>query len=262
MTFDVSPPGPQKKTSPWVWVGLGCGGLVVISAVLVVGVGMFFYGKFKNFEKQFKDPAVRAQRVREVLGAQDLPDGYYPVMTFSIPWVMDMAMLSDRELIDAPKGEKPPTFEHQGFIYVRMPFTPKDATWQEFLDGKRSPDELLQGGKVRIHQRERIGRGSVPGSGGATYHYVATRGEIEVERKELEGITTLIAVECPGDRKFRLGIWFGPDPSAGHEKAATEGGAGEDDRARPDGGAAASYAGTPADESAIKEFMSHFSLCQ
>jgi len=257
MNVDISPPGPPKKTSPWVWVGLGCGGLVFISAVLVVGLGMFFYGKFRNFEKQFKDPAVREQRVREVLGAQDLPDGYYAVMTFSIPWVMDMAMLSDHELIDRPEGESSRTFEHQGFIYVRMPFTPKDASWQEFLDGKRSPDELLRSGKVRIHQREKIGRGSVPGPDGATYHYVATRGEIEIERNRMEGITTLIAVECPSDRKFRLGIWFGPDPSTRPDGGPTDS-EGADRADRP----AASYAGTPADESAIKEFMSHFSLCK
>jgi len=36
------PPQQQKKTSPWLWVGLGCGGLFVIGVVLVVLIFVVF----------------------------------------------------------------------------------------------------------------------------------------------------------------------------------------------------------------------------
>lgn len=36
------PQQPQKKTSPWLWVGLGCGGLFVIGVVLVVLIAFVF----------------------------------------------------------------------------------------------------------------------------------------------------------------------------------------------------------------------------
>ncbi|MBR8743610.1 DUF4352 domain-containing protein, partial [Nocardiopsis sp. MG754419] len=37
-------PPPQKKTSPWLWIGLGCGGLFVIGVVLVVLLVFVFGG--------------------------------------------------------------------------------------------------------------------------------------------------------------------------------------------------------------------------
>lgn len=313
MNVEVLPPQPQKKTSPWVWVGLGCGAIVVMCVLLVVVAGFFLHGKLKNFQKQFDDPVVRNQRVREVLGAQDLPAGYHAFMTVSIPWVLDVAMLSDREFVKEHNKEHDKEhkddrdhnpFDKRGFVYVRMPFHKKDARWQEFLDGKRSPDELLKNGKMHFHKRDTVGKGVIQGTDGATYHYVATRGEVEMGDRYIDGITTMIAVECPNDSKFRLGIWFGPDPTAKPGEGRSSGSwgsstsseghsgksgadedanedredanedredAAEDREAQPPqplpGGAemgkpAASFAGSPADESAIKEFMSHFALCK
>src|SRR5262249_3942335 len=89
---DVLPQG-RKKTSPWVWVGLGCGGVLVLCVVVTAVAGYVLYGKVRNFGKQFEDPAVREQRVREIMGVQDFPEGYYPFMTFSVPWVLDVAIL-------------------------------------------------------------------------------------------------------------------------------------------------------------------------
>ena len=35
------------------------------------------------------------EAVAELLGAETLPEGYNAMMTFSIPWVVDLVMLSD-----------------------------------------------------------------------------------------------------------------------------------------------------------------------
>jgi hypothetical protein len=41
-----------------------------------------------------------------------------------------------------------------------------------------------------------------------------------------------------------MGIWFGPDPSPDTPASDTD------------------FSGTPADESAVREFMSHFHICR
>src|SRR4029453_14740095 len=210
---DVMPPGP-KKTSPWMWGGVGCGGILVLCVVVAAAAGYFFYGKMKNFEKQFQDPTVREQRVREILGAKEIPKGYHAFMTFSVPWVLDVAILTDREAVKLPKSDRSSPFDQRGFIYVRMPYKHKDAKLQEYLDGKRSPDDLLQGRDVHFHPRDTVGRGTVQGEDGGAYRCAATRGEVQMGREVKEGITTIVAVECPNDQKFRMGVWFGPDPTA------------------------------------------------
>lgn len=269
---DVLPQEP-KKTSPWVWVGVGCGGILILCVVVSAVAGYFLYGKLRNFGKQFEDPAVREQRVREIMGVQDFPAGYHPFMTVSVPWVLDVAILTDREVVKMPKGERGSPWNEKGFVYVRMPYKHRDAKLEEYLDGKRSPDELLQGQGMHFHPRDTVGRGTVQGEGGVSYRYVATRGEVQMGHEVKEGITSVIAVQCPNDQKFRLGIWFGPDPTAkgpgGLEAPKAPEGSSAPKAAEGSAGAGGTgvaapsvYAGSPADEAAIKEFMSHFTLCQ
>jgi hypothetical protein len=73
--------------------------------------------------------------------------------------------------------------------------------------------------------------------------YLAQRGEVGLSGHSGDGIHALILVDCPEDRKLRIGIWFGPDPEPDSEPASVD------------------YAGTPADPAAIKAFMGHFRLC-
>jgi hypothetical protein len=258
MTTDMLPPEP-KKTSPWVWVGVGCAGILVL-CVIVAGLAVYVVGgKIRNFGKQFEDPTVREARVKEVLGAQEIPEGYHAFMTFSVPWLLDVAILTDREFVKTPKGSGSNTFDKWGFVYIRMPHHQKDEKLQEYLDGKRSPDELLQGRDMHFHPRDTVGRGTVQGEGGVSYRYIATRGEVQMRREVKQGITTVIGVECPNDQKFRMGIWFGPDPTAKPEGG--EAGAAPTEEGKT-GSAGPAFAGSPADEAAIKEFMDHFALCQ
>ena len=51
-------------------------------------------------------------------------------------------------------------------------------------------------------------------------------------------------VDCPRDTRMRMAIWFGPDPTP---EARAE---------------SASFAGSLADEDALRESMGHFSLCR
>jgi hypothetical protein len=189
------------------------------------------------------------------------------MMTLSIPWVFDMAMLSDREMKKedyhgGKGGHQGKAVDKSGFIFIRTPFNKHGRNYDEMFDGKHT-DNVFQNGDVHFHKRDEIGRGAIPGPDGSTLHYMATRGDMRVGRDTVDGVTTLIAVECPNDQKFRMGIWFGPDPTAASNQA-------EPDRPKmpeplgivPGKPAPPAFAGSPADEAAIKDFMSHFTICK
>ncbi|MBI4915188.1 MAG: hypothetical protein HY825_05015 [Acidobacteria bacterium] len=57
-------PAPKKKTSPLVWILVGCGGIVLIG-LLVLALGTYFVGKkISNFAKDAeRNPAVAAAKV-------------------------------------------------------------------------------------------------------------------------------------------------------------------------------------------------------
>jgi hypothetical protein len=45
------PPNRQKSTSPWVWVGLGCGTAMLITVGGIVTIGLLTQRAFKEFSK-------------------------------------------------------------------------------------------------------------------------------------------------------------------------------------------------------------------
>ncbi len=61
MTNGMKPPVPEKKgLSPWVWLGIGCVGILVISGVAFSIAGYFLYGKAKEVAQGFEDDPVAA----------------------------------------------------------------------------------------------------------------------------------------------------------------------------------------------------------
>jgi hypothetical protein len=245
--------GQPKKTSPWVWVGVGCLGFVVLSVGGVIAVGMFGYHKAKQFEAELKDPQARAAKVRSILGASQLPPGYHAVVGMSVPFVMDMAMLSDEE----------PDFQHperrrgglgqRGFLYIRTLSAGGNDKQQlrDYFEGRSDDADVLRRNNIRLDRRgEVLRRGVLDMREDMKLMYVAQRGELEMSSARSHGISTVMLLDCPGDGKQRFGIWFGPDPAA-----AGKGGASAEAPADTD------LTGTPADEAAIREFMDHFRVC-
>jgi len=195
-----------------------------------------------------KDPAARAEKARGVLPWRELPAGYQPVGALSVPFLMDMAIFTDREL---PAGEAPSgdTLGEHGFVFVHMKSMGADrGELRSFIEGKSGEPGWFQKSDLKLDTRDRIGHGTVDASGQQIL-YSANRGEISMDNEKREGIVTFLLAECPGDDKIRLGIWFGPD-------VATEAGAAAGQPADP-----AAYAGTPADPAAIRQFAGHFQFC-
>jgi len=149
--------GEQKATSPWVYVGIGCGVLLVLGVVALaaIGYGAFRFGK--QVEKDIKDPATRTAKVKAVLGADTLPDGYHPMVGLSIPLLMDMAMLSDREPGADGQVHGP---VRRGFIYVRvLSAGSNEKELRDYFEGKTNDESVLRRNNVNIHVRGRRSSG-------------------------------------------------------------------------------------------------------
>jgi len=235
---------PQKKpTSPWVYVGCGCGLAVLLAFATLTGLTYWGYHKGKEFEQTFKDPKAREEKTREVLPFRELPAGYYPVGSFSIPLLMEIAILSDEEPRPEERGKG--SFGKRGFVFINMRHLRDNKEKMErFLRGEApAPDEVpWRQSDVSFDPKEVIRRGTVT-AGGRQILYSASRGEVSRRgRTNEEGIVTMVMPRC-ADSRLRFGIWFGPDPSP--EKPVAE----------------ADYAGTAADPAAIADFLSHFELC-
>ena len=229
----------DKKTSPCLYIGLGCGLAVLLAIGVMVAIGAFVAKKTKDLTESMTDPVARADKVAEVLGADEFPEGYYPVMAFSVPFVFDMAMLADQP--PGPDGE-PQEPKDSGFIYVESKiFGDQNQELIDYLDGTGEEPAFFQNISVEMDHDEPLRTGSFD-IDGVTHNYATYRGEINTGSDGFEGIQVMTFVDC-GDKKMRLGIWFGPDPQPEAEAAQLE------------------VIGTPADEEAIAHFYENFDLC-
>jgi hypothetical protein len=246
--------GQPKKTSPWVWVGVGCLGAVALAVAFFAALGYFGYRKVKQLETELKDPQARAAKVQKILGTTHLPEGYYAVVGMSVPFVMDMAMLSDVEPdFNNPQQRQRSGLGQRGFIYIRTLSAGNDKQQlRDYFEGRSDDADVLRRNNIHIDRRgEVLKRGVIDMPEDLKLMYVSQRGEMEMAAAHTRGITTMMLLDCPRDTRQRFGIWFGPDPGA----AAGKSGAAENEAARVD------LTGTPADETAIREFMDHFRVC-
>jgi hypothetical protein len=237
-----------RRISPWVWAGCGCASLILLCA-LAVG-GLIFWGgrQVRRFEAEMRDPQARAAKVDSILHVREMPPGYHAAGGFSIPFLVDIAMLSDREPgpeaqgTERRMGSRRRMFDRRGFVYVVLPSWGSHRQLDDFVEGRGdSPDELRRIG-IRVESEKPIERGNLQ-IDEADLQYVAQRSVLHVDQGTFDGISTLILVRCPGSSRERLGIWFAPDP---HPETPV---------------AEANFAGTPADPGEIRRFMSHFSPC-
>jgi hypothetical protein len=229
----------KKKTSPWVWVGVGCLALIVLIVGGVMIAGFMAYRFGKSAIADMTDPKARAAKVHKILGADTLPEGYYPGFALSLGPLMEMAMLTDKEA--KADGTMDGSFEKHGFLYMRFPKTNDSDQLRDYLEGKR--DDPGMQSNLHLSAKDTLKRGKLE-LNGETLLYVAQRGEFQSQQVNQQGLQSVMLLECPGDSKTRMAIWFGPDPAPGKKLGPAD------------------LTGTPADEGALKDFMSNFKPCQ
>jgi hypothetical protein len=234
-----------KQTSPWAYVGLGCGLIVLFALIAIVGFTYLAYRQGKEMVSGFKDPKSREAKTRQVLPYTTLPAGYYPGGAMSIPFLMDFAVLTDQEPT-AGQGPDQGNFRDHSFIFMNMRHLRDNKEKMErYLRGEAAApsDTGLNQSNVNFHTREVVKRGQLA-LGGKTVLYQASRGDISHKGNTHEAVVTMVLPEC-GDDRLRFGVWISPAPADSAAKPLNQ----------------VDFTGTAADPAALQEFLGHFRLC-
>ncbi|MCP4664238.1 MAG: hypothetical protein GY856_53315 [bacterium] len=231
----------KKGTSPWVYIGCGCVVLLILTIGGCLAATFFGVTRVKDFVEEMEDPVKREERVRQILGAPELPEGYHAQMFFRVPFVLEMVILSDGEPLefDAGGGGGDIDVEDLG-EHVFMLFSIRDMGGsrrdvERWFEGEAGRPENIDF-DVDFDSDELLGRGEFE-VGSQNLRYVAHRGRIEHE----DAIFAMLLIDCPKADRVRLAFyWLQLDPDTAE---------------------APELAGTPADEAVLRDFMGHFNLC-
>jgi hypothetical protein len=241
-------------TSPWLYVGLGCVLAVGLAVGTVVGLGYLGLRKAERFAADLADPQARSAKVQRVLGYAEPPPGYHPAVSFSIPMLLRVAILSDQP--PSPEGE--PVAGSRTFVFVdAREFGNDRQEVRDYLEGRSEWAPFFERTQVSTRGHRELGsprqeafaRGSFE-EGGVTYRWASYRVP--------DGLETLVQVECPRPgRRVRIGVWSAPDGAVA--------GAGSPEDVAPEPWAAEGgdpdLAALPAAEPALREFVGHLRLC-
>ncbi len=245
-----------KRRGTPIWVTIGCGCLLLVALVIggMVAAGYYGVSSFQGYIEDMKDPASRAARAAEILGAEQLPEGYTAQFYFRIPWFLDMVMLSDGEpmVIEGEEDvelESDSVGEHMFMYFKVRTERMDDEDIERMLRGESTSEGVRTDLGFEFDPEEELGRGELE-IGKQHLAWVAHRGEIDFEDGDMEGVFSQLIVDCPGKEMTRVAVWFRRDP--------------EDPDVEEDPGVemAPDLAGGPADPQALESFMSHFDLCK
>ena len=239
-------PTPKKQTSVWVYIGCGCAALVVLAMVAMASMTYIAYRQGKELAEGWKDPVKREARAKGVLPYDKLPEGYYPMGTFSLPFFMDMAFFTDDPPpagVQPEHGKETGSFKDRGFVYVKARKIGRKAQeLEDYVAGKGDAPDWLDV-KAKVAEIDIVRRGEVEVNGDKIV-YNASRGKVTRDGRTTDGITTMMLFGCPSkDSRIRVGIWFGPDPDPSKPTAETD------------------FTGTNADPEEIKKFAGYFRPC-
>jgi hypothetical protein len=218
---------------------------MAVVLTVILGLTWFGYSRSQRFERELADPEARADRSRAILGYRSLPEGYHPLGGFSIPFIQQMAMLSDREpepgeTITGPAD----AFGRRGFVYLEAISTGDRARELEaYFEGEAEASEFFGDIDGQFQASDELSRGSVR-AGGAEVRYLAERGRMAIGDDAFPAVLARLLMTCTDSSRLRVGMWFEPAPS-------TAGGTAEE-----------AVPGTPADPAAIRRFLDHFRLCE
>lgn len=255
-----TPTGPaQEEPRRFSSFGCGCGIAIAVVLAVLVGVSWYAYIQGKHFQDSLRDPAARDARSREILGYRELPAGYHAMGGFKVPFVMEMAMLSDRDPApgEAVSGAQD-AFRTHGFVFMRTRAGDDERRkLDEYFAGKVQETDFFTQTDLHFELEERLGRGEIT-LDPATVDYVTERVRMDLGETQRREILAQLLVRCPDSDRLRVALWFEPDPET---EAGPEAGTENESAAESEAGAA-SLAGSPADPAAIKAFLSHFDLCR
>ncbi len=240
----------NEKTPGWAWAALGCIVCVFLATIFVTVVFVFGARQVRELEEGLKDPEVRAEKVLGVLGADTLPDGYYPMVGFSLPFVFDMAMLTSEP--PGEDGEIQNGLGERTFMYFKMlGRASQEEELYDFFEGKTNDPTVLRRQRINLNTGKLLDRGVLEREDTSVL-WVAHEGTFGMGRGAArDGIASLMLFQCPGQRRLRMGIWMAPAPE-GLDASALDS---ESDAMR------AALAGSAGDPEEIQRMVAGFRPC-
>lgn len=240
-------PPPQRRRSAWGWAGCGCGILVLLAALVVAGLFYFLHRQAGETAAELTDPAAVAKKAQEVIPYHRLPEGFRPVSTLSIPFLMEMAIFADRNLEKGGLATRTfPTGAHS-FIYIKtlnvIGAGSTEAESRRLLSPHRNEmPAWMQKLGFQMRRNQMVRAGTLE-TGGHTVFYKAVRSNLLTPRRNLATLMSMMVIECPGSRWTHTAMWMAPDPAPEQPLDAID------------------LAGTPADPKAISALLEGFALC-
>ncbi len=236
----------RPGTPPWVGIGCGCCLLVLLIIGAIVAAGMFGASAFKGYIDDMKDPTARAAAAAEMLGVEELPEGYTAHIFLRIPWLFELVVASDSEPVvfedDDFELESEAVGQHL-LVYFSLPESDMDHDdLEDMLRGESHSDGVNTDIDLEFEADQELSRGSFE-LGEQKLSYVGYRGELELDDGDVEGIYSQVLIDCPGDDRARAIVWF----QRGGERIAESDGF--------------ETAGTPADEDTLRRFIEPFDVC-
>ena len=262
----------KKSQNTCLLLAAGCGcGLLLVAAL--VGGGIFWgVRSMEHFAKSMEDPGAREAKALDILGADQLPPGYRAEFGIEIPFMMRIAILSDdpredRTVEDQP-AEAPPEIEGEPtdeatsgpsletsrdaehtLLYLETLAMGDRAIGKEdrqrvddFFSGVTDDPDALSNIDIHLQIDEVLRRGTVQ-DGDQELRYVVARGDVQ-DLHPGGSLMNLVWVRCPGDSRFRLAVWSGPDREPISPDTALD------------------LTGTVGDEAQLVPFLGHFSFCR
>lgn len=202
----------QKRRSPWVYVGVGCG----LALLLLCGGGLIVVlgaaKMTKDWAEDMADPARRENKARKeaVATLGGIPEGYSAAVSFGVPMLFDMVMFVDAPLL-ADGGV--PVFERQ-FMFMRMMETERSAEMRSYFE---SDGGTLSVDNMQIDSKGELGRGSFTHQG-RKVRWVALKGRVRTQDaydNNEDGLVTTMLFDCPDNGQVRVGTWQMREPASG-----------------------------------------------
>lgn len=230
----------EKKGNILLYIGIGCAGLVLLAGVAIVGLGYFGIKKAKEFEENIKNPGPKSL---ELLGVEQLPPEYNAQVALSIPFVMEMVIISNGQPRSENEKEDMGT---EGLFYMKFAWGgEKNQELRDYFDGKTDDPSALREANINIDTTEIISRGVIELEDGKTINYLTQRGNMKMSGTNTrDGLNTMFLIQCENDQKMRFGFRYGPDPDPAMPADELD------------------LTGTVADEEALGDFIGQFHFCK
>jgi len=237
----------SKSSNTCLTWGCGCLALVGVVVLVMVALGFFGFAQLGDYVENMKDPEVREQRAKELLGTEVLPEGYHAHFYLEVPFLAEVVALGDRVPVpiegDEIEFDGKDLGRHIFFYFSMRDLEGKREEARLYFQGESDSRSFLKDIDIDVRPSDEIGRGYFELSP-QTLHWIAYRGEFGDDFEDRQpGVYSMVLIECPDGSRLRMAMWFEEwadalDPSVELDPV-----------------------GTPADEAALQDFMGHFQVC-